>query len=113
MKAVAYMMDTVAWESKFKDTNDKADFVIGGTSVELLFKSYNDKYKTAFESQASSATGYQIRKTSSDTWGAMVKSMLDISDPLYVITEKTNATDYWLASPSGYTRSWLCGGCVL
>ena len=48
MKAVAYMMDTTAWNSKFKDTKNKADYVIGGPSVELLFKSYNDKYKTAY-----------------------------------------------------------------
>ena len=61
MKDVAYMMDTKAWNSKFLDSN-KADYCIGGPSVELLFKSYNEKYKTAFESQASSANGYQIRK---------------------------------------------------
>ena len=42
MKAVAYMMDTTAWNSKFLD-NDKADYVIGGPTIELLFKSYNEK----------------------------------------------------------------------
>ena len=45
MKDVAYMMDTKAWNSKFLDSN-KADYCIGGPSVELLFKSYNEKYKT-------------------------------------------------------------------
>ena len=105
MKAVAYMMDTTAWNSKFKDTNNKADYVIGGPSVELLFKSYNAKYKTAFESQAVESsdkrnTGYQIRKTSSDSWANYVSSMLSTSDPLYVITAQSNALAYWLASPS-------------
>ena len=97
MKIVAYMMDTKAWNSKFLDSN-KADYCIGGPSVELLFKSYNEKYKTAFESQASSALGYQIRKTSSDSWTDCVNSMLSTRDPLYVI--KSNALGYWLASPS-------------
>ena len=101
MKAVAYMMDTKAWNSKFLDSN-KADYCIGGPSVELLFKSYNEKYKTAFESQASSATGYQIRKTSSDSWTNDVDLMLSTSDPLYVLKSTSNAYAYWLASPSTY-----------
>ena len=100
MKAVAYMMDTKAWNSKFLDSN-KADYCIGGPSVELLFKSYNEKYKTAFESQASSANGYQIRKTSpSDSWANNVYSMLSTSDPLYVIPLAFDAYAYWVASPS-------------
>ena len=99
MKSVAYMMDTTAWNSKFRDTS-KAEYVVGGPTVELLFKSYNEKYKTAYESQASSATGYQIRKTSSDSWSNYVNSMLKTSDSLYVITKQTDAYAYWLASPS-------------
>ena len=101
MKAVAYMMDTKAWNSKFLDSN-KADYCIGGPSVELLFKSYNEKYKTAYESQASSATGYQIRKTSSDSWDSRGSPMLSTSDPLYEITSTSNAMGYWLASPDTY-----------
>ena len=104
MKAVAYMMDTKAWNSKFLDSN-KADYCIGGPSVELLFKSYNEKYKTAFESQASSATGYQVRKTSNDSWTDYVDSRLSKSDPLYVITSTSNAEAYWLASPSTFNAS--------
>ena len=103
MKSVAYMMDTKAWNSKFLDSN-KADYCIGGPSVELLFKSYNEKYKTAYESQASSATGYQIRKTSSDSWADYGVSMLSTSDPLYVI-RSSFANAYWLASPSAYDYS--------
>ena len=99
MKSVAYMMDTTAWNSKFRDTS-KAEYVVGGPTVELLFKSYNEKYKTAYESQASSATGYQIRETSSDSWSNYVNSMLKTSDSLYVITKQTDALAYWLASPS-------------
>ena len=99
MKSVAYMMDTTAWNSKFRDTS-KAEYVVGAPTVELLFKSYNEKYKTAYESQASSATGYQIRKTSSDSWSTSIGSMLKTSDSLYVITKQTDALAYWLASPS-------------
>ncbi len=106
MKSVAYMMDTTAWNSKFRDTS-KAEYVVGGPTVELLFKSYNEKYKTAYESQASSATGYQIRKTSSDSWSDYVSSMLKTSDSLYVITKQTDAYAYWLASPSANGTSYV------
>ncbi len=120
MKSVAYMMDTTAWNSKFRDTS-KAEYVVGGPTVELLFKSYNEKYKTAYESQAvessdKSNTGYQIRKTSSDSWSNYVNSMLKTSDSLYVITKQTDAYAYWLASPSandaGYVLCVNYGGNV-
>ena len=115
MKSVAYMMDTTAWNSKFK--GNKAEYAIGGPTVELLFKSYNGKYGTTYESQAIESsdktnTGYQIRKTSKDTWNNYVNSMLTTNDSLYVITSKTNALAYWLASPSAYdTYHVMSVGC--
>ena len=120
MKSVAYMMDTTAWNSKFRDTS-KAEYVVGGPTVELLFKSYNEKYKTAYESQAvessdKSNTGYQIRKTSSDSWSTGIGSMLKTSDSLYVITKQTDAYAYWLASPSATSPNYVmfvaCNGSV-
>ena len=119
MKSVAYMMDTTAWNSKFK--GNKAEYAIGGPTVELLFKSYNGKYGTTYESQAIESsdktnTGYQIRKTSKDTWANYVSSMLTTNDSLYVITSQTNALAYWLASPSAYNTNCVmyvrCSGDV-
>ena len=106
MKSVAYMMDTTAWNSKFRDTS-KAEYVVGGPTVELLFKSYNEKYKTAYESRASSETGYQIRKTSSDSWSNSIGSMLTTSDRLYVIESQSDASAMWVASPSAYNTGYV------
>lgn len=97
MKSVAYMMDTEAWNSKFLDTN-KAEYVIGGPTVELLFKSYNKKYKEEYVAGATSQTGYSIKKQESHRWST--ESMLNSSDSLYVISSYSNAPGYWLASPS-------------
>ena len=114
MKSVAYMMDTTAWNNKFK--GDKADYAIGGPTVELLFKSYNEKYKTAYESQAASDTGYQIRKTSSNSFIDYANSMLTANDSLYVITKQSDAYAYWLASPSANEYNGVIGvdhdGCI-
>ena len=98
MQVVAYMMDTTAWNSKFK--GDKAEYAIGGPTIELLFKSYNEKYKVAYEPQAISAIGYEIRKTSSDNWNFNIDNMLTKNDPLYVINKQSDAHGYWLSSPS-------------
>ena len=112
MKSVAYMMDTTAWNSKFK--GNKAEYAIGGPTVELLFKSHKGKYGTTYESQAIESsdktnTGYQIRKTSKDTWANYVSSMLTTNDSLYVITSQTNALAYWLASPSAGSPYYVMG----
>lgn len=45
MKAVAYVLDYNAW-STYAGSN--AEYVIGGQTIELLFKSYNEKYNQNF-----------------------------------------------------------------
>ena len=95
MKSVAYMLDTKAW-SGFAVT-DKADYAIGGPTLELLFKSYNQKYTTNYVAEATSRTGYQVGSGSASEY---YLTLSNTSDPLYVITSQSNALAYWLASPS-------------
>ena len=106
MRAVAYMLDTKAWET-FKDSanNDtsKAEYVIGGPTVEMLFKSYNQKHPGKnYEAKATSATGYQIR-VNEGAWKNYTDSSLDYlntNDTLYVLPSSKGANAVWLASPS-------------
>ena len=98
MKSVAYMLDTNAW-SKFAVTG-KADYAIGGPTVELLFKSYNQKYSgTNYVAEATSNYGYKVGSGSASGYSLRLSNT---TDPLYVITSRSNATAYWLASPSDY-----------
>ena len=109
MKAVAYMLDTGIWTNKIVGAdNSKVEYVVGGPSVELLFKAYNAKKKTDYRAQASSATGYQISKDGGSSWAKSYNNMLDTSESTFVITSKTNAFAYWLSSPSTHAT-----GCVL
>ena len=97
MKAVAYMLDTKAW-SGFA-VSGKADYAIGGPTIELLFKSYNQKYPgTNYVAEATSNTGYKIGENG--TANAYNLYLSNTSDPLYVITSTYNAYAYWLASPT-------------
>ena len=101
MKSVAYMLDTKAW-SGF--TTDKADYAIGGPTVELLFKSYNQKYTTNYVAEATSAVGYKVGngRASSNSL-----TLSNTSDSLYVITSQSNAEAYWFASPSSINNSFV------
>ena len=102
MKAVAYMLDTTAW-STFKDNNGKADYVIGGPTLEMLFKSYNQKHPGKnYEAQATEAEGYQLR-VNGGTWEDDTNSSSDYlnsSDSLYVLPSSKGANAMWVASPS-------------
>ena len=96
MKSVAYMLDTKAW-SGF--ATEKADYAIGGPTVELLFKSYNQKYGTNYIAEAISNTGYHISKDGGSSWNDEDEYMFSISDRTYVISETSNANAMWIASP--------------
>ena len=105
MKAVAYMLDTTAW-STFKDNNGKADYAIGGPTIEMLMKSYSQKHNVKYKAEAVNDTGHEGYKISKDN-GANLNDycfgMLS-TDSLYVPSSK-GATAMWLASPSANATS--------
>ncbi len=110
MKAVAYMMDITAWNSKFLDSS-KAEYTIGGPTIELLFNSYNEKYGTTYMAEATSELGYNIKKQEKDSWSSYISGMLTKSDntqdPLYVIASSENANAMWVASPVANSQETL------
>ena len=110
MKAVAYMMDTNIWTNFKKDT---ALYAIGGPTLEMLFASYNMKYETEYECQATSEIGYSIRKTSTDDWNERIVAMFEPTDSLYEISNQTNALAYWIATPSNYYKEYDVGNYLM
>ena len=110
MKAVAYMLDKDIWE-KFANSS-VAEYAVGGPSVEMLLKSYCEKYpekKDLYKTQASSATGYQVSNNGGTSYATYIAGMLRTDDRLYVLPEtnttlesgnKSGANAMWLASPS-------------
>ena len=99
MKAVAYMLDTNAW-SGYK--GEKADYAVGGPSIEMLMKSYSQKHGVDYRAQAilDDSVGYQISNNGGSNWEFYHASLLQTDDSLYVVPYNTNALGYWLASPS-------------
>ena len=96
MKAVAYMLDTEIW-SCF--AGEKAEYVVGGPTVEMLMESYSQIHKVDYRSRASSDVGYEISKDGGANW-VRYGVILSKSDRLYVLPISNGANAMWLASPS-------------
>ena len=100
MKAVAYMLDTNVWRA-FK--GEKAQYAIGGPTIEMLMSSYSQKHGVDYRAQTSNSTGlgYEISKDGGATWAYTYSFMMDSSDNLYVISDREKAFAMWVSSPSG------------
>ena len=117
MRVVAYMCDTSVW-NKFKTS--KADFAIGGPTIELLFKSYNKKYGTNYlagslesnetskDSEGKSVesinkTGYRISNNGGNSWTTGYNYTVITQDTTYILRQG-NTRGIWLASPSAVAQ---------
>ena len=102
MKAVAYMLDTDAWS---RYAGEKAEYAVGGPSIEILMKSYSERYGVSYTSMAESPIGYKISTNGGNTWDNSIgpkPEYLNTSDRTYVINSKSNAEGYWIASPNAF-----------
>ena len=97
MKEVAYILDIKAWNGF---ATDKAEYAIGGPTLELFFKSYNEKYKTSYIAEAMGERGYRIGEYGTANKDGFYLS--NTNDSLYMITSEVNAYRGWIASPSLY-----------
>ena len=99
MKAVAYLLDTDVWNVY---RSDKAEYAIGGPTVEMLMESYSKKMGVDYQAEAVGAFGYQISKDGGANWANWYGGMLSTSETLYVLPSysTSGAKAMWLASPS-------------
>lgn len=97
MKAVAYMLDTEIWSS-FK--TEKAEYVVGSPTVEMLMASYSKKYNVDYRVKALRDIGYVISKDGGANWDNYYSGILNKSDKLYVLSNSSGAYAMVLASPS-------------
>ena len=100
MRAVAYLLDTKAWSTFAKGTG--ADYAIGAPTIEMLFKSYCNKYPDKdYRAQAINNSGYQISKDGGDNWSYGNDGVfLNLQDSLYVLNNTHGAYEMWIASPN-------------
>ena len=113
MKAVGYMTDTNVWKVF---AGDKAEYAIGGPTVEMLMKSYSQKHGVDYQARAKNTVGYEISQDGGVNWANSNFGMLDTNDSLYVIEDCTKAYAMWVSSPSAnntnIVESVRCNGGV-
>lgn len=99
MAVVSYLLNDEIWSKKF--ANEKAEYAIGGPSLELLFKSYNNKNKTNLYTSRVYSVGYVLSFDAGKTWVDVCNGENKLSDNenLYRINSTKNAWVYWLSSP--------------
>ena len=100
IRAVAYMLDTSneVW-GKFK--GEKAEYAIGGPTIELFVASYNKIYDIKLSCEETTVNGYKIKIGDTNynySVGGLAKS--EEINNLYAITaEDRKAEAMWIASP--------------
>ena len=99
MKATAYMLDTNVWSVY---AGEKAEYAIGGPTIELFFKSYNKKYGTSYVASAISNKGYKIGNGNTLDYSLTLSA--DKTLP-YVVTSHSKASTMWIASPTADRNS--------
>ncbi len=106
MRAVAYMLDTDVW-NVYKA--DKAEYAIGGPTVEMLMESYSKKNNVNYQAKAANSNGYYISKDGGINWGSYCFGMFSIYETLYVIPKykSSDAVASWIASPSFLSNGHL------
>ena len=105
IRAVAYMLDTNVW-STFKDNAGKAEYAIGGPTLDLFCASYNEKYPTKTIQYKANSTGYQVKWSSDSSYSNYIDD-LSTNDSLYIINNIRKAYAMWIASPSADSNGYL------
>ena len=110
MRAVAYMLDTDVW-NVYKTA--KADYAIGGPTVEMLMESYSKKMGVDYQAKAINKNGYQISKDGGVNWVDYDDGVFSTSETLYVLPSNSTsgATAMWLASSSARGSNVMNVGC--
>lgn len=106
IKAVAYMLDTQIWNGF---SGEKAEYAIGGPSLEMFLKSYNQKYNVDFQAK-SDELGYRISINGGLNWLSSTSCILNTDDTLYINSSSNEAYRMWLSSPSCWSSS--CVMCI-
>ena len=64
IKAVAYMLDTEIWSAKYGDGEKNAEYAIGGPTLEMFVKSYNETHsESSISCEVTGTNGYAVSYT--------------------------------------------------
>ena len=105
IKAVAYILDTNAWNPLYRGEN--AEYAIGGPTIEMFAKSWNDTHSGNKQIACSADSdvdpngyGYKV-KFANGSYNTYISGLAqDEYNSIYIKSDDSNAIAMWLASPS-------------
>ena len=111
IKAVAYILDTSVWNPLYRGTN--AEYAIGGPTVEMFVKSWNDTHSgdkqiacSADSDVDSNGYGYKV-KSANGSYVTYISGLAqDEYNSIYIKSDYSKANAMWLASPSAGQRQF-------
>ena len=116
IKMAAYMLDTSVWN---KYAGQNAEYAIGGPSIEILFKAYNQyahNGNNTYQTRANNTSGYNISADSGAHWAIFINDMIErdtaSKDSPYIVSGQDKALGYWVSSPMANSSDGYIG-CVL
>lgn len=104
MKAVAYMLDTNIWKGF---AGDKAEYAVGGPTLEMLVKSYSQKYNVDYRAKADGSSGYKVSRDGGISWSTGYNHLINQTDSLYCAENEGLVETMWLATPSSYHPDYV------
>ena len=112
IKAVAYMLDTSVWNILYRGTN--AEYAIGGPTVEMFVKSWNDTHSedkqiacSAEPDVDTNGNGYKVKFANGDYNPYISGLAQDEYNLIYIKSNYSKAGAMWLASPSANNNNNL------
>ena len=113
-KASAWLCDPSKWTA-YCDT-DKANYAIGGPSVEMYVKSYNqthgdDALGCQYQTNDAPGYGYKVNGTIQSSGWYTYNDTLDYSmtyKSMYCGQNGNKTGNWWLASPSANNSNYVC-----
>ena len=104
IRLVAYMLDSNIWNEKYQ--NSYAEYVLGGPTIEMFNASYKATHTEKYiEEEVTNSTGYKVKWNTDSSYSYYISGLSTSElENLYVISDTTKASGYWLASPSAITN---------
>ena len=100
IRSVAYMLDSNIWNTMY--ANNYAEYAIGGPTIEMFNASYKATHTEKYiEEEVTDANGYKVKWNTDSSYSYSISGLSRSElENLYVISDTTKASAYWLASPS-------------
>lgn len=121
VNSTTYEATTLPWKSYYKPNDENVNYVIGGPSIEMYVKSYNqthdkdingnDALECQYQTNSTPGYGYKVFGVTQNNGWYTNENTLDYSNTyisMYCGKNGAKEGDWWLSSPSAKSSYYVC-----